>query len=205
MRERVGIFGVVVFLGASLYASAGIALSADPSAISGWQGTLQLISVSDSTLRASLDYAVYLPGMYGGSAVGSANQYVYAYQLFAIGSVSLSTMTVGLMDTPAVVGAGNPQSDPTYGILGGIMPTASFPLLTANSFYTAFFTPQLTAGTHSVVLLFTSPNAPTTANASVIDSGKSAQAYGAPTPAPEPATLVLLGLGLAVIRRYRGV
>ena len=198
MRERVGIFGVVVFLGASLCASAGLALSADTSAMTGWYGTLQLDN--GIGLAANVDYAVYAPGTFGGSV--PTNEYVYAYQAFSIGSVAVSTMTVGILEGN---GAANAQTDLTHGVSDGILPTYRL-LLPGSSFYTAFLSPLLTANTHSVVLLFTSPNGPVKTNASVINSGQSAQVFGAPTPLPEPATLVLLGLsGLAVIRRHRGV
>ena len=195
MRERVGIFAVIVFLGVSLCASAGLALSADTSAMTGWYGTSHFNS--GDGLVVDMDYAVYKPGTYVGVAVPT-NEYVYAYQVFQLSSSNLTWATVGILEGSD---AANAQTDAGYGVSGGKTPFLTY--LSGNSFVT-LFNPQLAVGQHSVVLLFTSPNGPTTTDASVADSGKSDQQL-APTPLPEPATLMLLGLGLAAIRRRRGV
>ena len=192
MRTRIAILtATVVVLSASLTSVAGLAL--DGNAMSGWQGTLNF---SSGTLVAQAQYAVYAPGMYGGVTV-PADEYVYAYQVYNIGSVALTFFTVSLLDGS---GAANGGTDAAYayGDPGGDV--LSFATVLPDAFLVSFLS-QLQPATHSVVVLFTSPNGPTATDASMADSGKSKQAYGAPAPLPEPATLILLGLSALVLRK----
>jgi hypothetical protein len=164
--------------------------------MSGWKGTLNFNS--GAVLVAQVQYAVYAPTMYGGKVPVPANNYVYAYQLYNVGSAALTTLTVGL---PIGSGAANGGTDAACGDIGGIDP--SFANVYADTFTVTFLTHQLPpVGGHSVVLLFTSPNGPTTTEAFVAD-GDLISAPGAPAPLPEPATLILLGLsGLALRRKH---
>jgi hypothetical protein len=163
-----------------------------------WRGTVEF-AATGGILIAKADYAVYLPGSYGGSVTVPSDQYVYAYQIYSIDGVALTTFTVGLMDGSEAAAVGN-GTDPLYGDPGGINPLMA--LVLPGTFNVTFLSPQLQPMNHSVVVLFTSPYGPMYTDTSVIEGGPSLQSYGAPTPIPEPVSLItFLGFtGLAVLR-----
>ena len=181
-------------------ANAGLAI--DPAAMPDgqggfWRGTVEFIAAGN-VLIAKADYAVYLPGSYGGSVLVPSDHYVYAYQVYSLNGVALTTFGVGLMDGSKAAAAGN-GTDPFYGDPGGANPDMALVLPGA---FNVTFSPQLQPTNHSVVVLFTSPYGPMYTDTSVVGSGPSWQSYGAPTPIPEPVSLItFLGLtGLAVLR-----
>src|SRR5262245_8466311 len=86
------------------------ALTSDPNAIPGWQGSIVMTGTNGSALlKTNVDYAVYAPGQFGTSvAMGynahtpldpsSGTQYVYAYEIFnnAGGNVAVTTLSVDI-------------------------------------------------------------------------------------------------------------
>jgi hypothetical protein len=197
MKRRIVILtAVVVVFSMSLVAGAGLAL--DPAAMSGWRDTLDFNS---GALVAQVQYAVYAPGMYHGSISIPSGHYTYAYQLYNVGGNALTSFKVNMVNGS---GAMNGSIDTTYGDSSGVAPLMVNVVNEAleSSFYALYMIAQLQPGAHSVVLLYTSPNGPTTTEASVADGGL-ISASGAPAPLPEPATLILLGLSGLALRRKR--
>lgn len=175
-------------------ASAGL-LAVDPAGLPGFTGSQPFVS---GTLNASVDYAVFALGTFPAAQDPSAgSDFVYAYQVFSLGSAPVSFFTVGLI----IPGSHNATVDPLYATPGGTPPTAW--TLQSSSAVGVFFTPNLLAPGYSPVLLFTNPNPPTFTFASVADGGQSSQKT-LPTPIPEPASLALglLTVG-ALLRRSR--
>lgn len=181
-------------------------LATDPSAFA--SGTANFSATGDSgSLLVDLDFAVFEPGVYPDDGVlgndpSNGSEWVYAYQGFNVGGAGdkvFSTVTIGLIENSL---AGNDGDDPLHVMLGGIGPIVTF-IGVDSVVYN--FSPQVTPGEFSTVLLFTSPNEPSLdGSASVINGGLSDTQSGIPTPVPEPAMLVLMGLaGLAVVRRRR--
>lgn len=182
----------VVAAAACSVASAG-PLGSDPNGIPGFTGSV--VFDNGSNVSATMDYAVFAPGDYGGADPSGGTDYVYAYQVFA-NNARYTTTTVGILDGAIVANAG---TDPNYAQLGGIDPLAGFPTFQAQSFF-SLWNPPVNPGQYSTVLLFTSPQPPTFASASVANGGTGVQ-LEAPSPLPEPSTLVLLAGGLALLRR----
>ena len=196
----------------------GALISADPNAMSGWKGAQPFLATDGTeTLDVSVDYAVYAPGHYalsGGVDPSGGADYVYAYQVFNIVdplSVELSALSVGIVAGSGAHHIGVDTSPGAPGQPGGVLPSDKSFSPTSARWY--FASPTVNYGDNSVLLLFTSGQAPQWKAASVWDSGLSIQKQlPSPQPqlnVPEPATLALLALGgLGVIgratRRKRG-
>ncbi|MGB3086833.1 MAG: PEP-CTERM sorting domain-containing protein [Phycisphaerae bacterium] len=177
-------------------------LATDPNAILAWRGTQQFNAYDaglDATLQVDVEYAVYAPSQYekSGTDPSSGTEYVYAYQVFndLAGNVPVSSFSVGL---DAGADPDDIGSDAGSGTAGGTAPSAgafsgSPPTSAVWYFFNDTIDPPLT-NEYSEVLVFTSPNGPKWAPATVMDSGLS-DTQNLPSPVPEPATLALMGLG----------
>ncbi len=191
-------------------ASAGV-LATDPAALPAWQGT-QLFqqTVFTLNLKANVDFAVYSPGAFSGSAAlgnpadpSGGNDYVYAYQVLNDqgGNVSVTQLSVGFLDLPPngdgvddaevpqnigfVDGFASPDVDPSSSFNPNNNPNV---LKQAADWALAGLDPS-TSDT-SDVLFFTSPYGPEWDNGSILGGGLGAT-NALPSPVPEPATFVL--------------
>lgn len=185
-------------------------------ALPGYVGTRLFRAEYEATgtnLDVDVDFAVFAPGDFTGGSqstpgtffgYGAVNtgQYVYAYQLHNLESstVALSNMTLDLVEGSNVTGIGWNSHR------GDI--NATFPDLSTDDYVGFWFiAPQLMVKDDSYFLLFSSPNPPTLAFASILDGGIATEVDGGlpvPTqPVPAPGALALGILGLTGLRRLR--
>jgi len=162
------------------------------------------------TLDINVDFAVWAPGQFPGTYVPFAGftpanptDYVYAYQVYnngpGHGQSTRQFSQLGINSTGGVINSlgKDPSFDPS-----GVDVDTPFAFLSPQGASYQFLVPTIGVNQFSVVLLLTSPNAPTFSQASVFDSGLSANGQ-VPMPVPAPATLTLLALGAACLRRRR--
>jgi hypothetical protein len=193
-------------------ASAGT-LATDPASILGWQGTRSFsASAATVVLSADVDYAVYAPGDFSGSAAlgnpadpSGGLHYVYAYQAFNNvegGNRPVSQFSVGFLDL-APEGDGNDDAEFPENI--GFVDGFSSPDLDPVSSFSPDSNPQTIkeaagwgfqngglqpAGDNSDILIYTSPFGPEWDRASILGGGLS-NFQPLPSPVPEPTTFVL--------------
>ncbi len=189
-------------------------------AISAFTGhELFFSTLGADTLDIRVDYAVFAPGVFqsiagavytpfGGFPGLGATDYVYAYQIYnqgdpdnGSGTEPLSSLEIGLAGG-TVLSVGEETGGAFEPVGVGETPAGAFSLI--DSVFYSYIGSNLLLDTFSTVLLFTSPDPPAFANASVDDFGLSTQAM-LPSPVPEPGAALLgfIGLGLvgAVKRR----
>jgi len=183
-------------------------LAEAPEAMPDWRGTVTSdLSCEGSSLIVELDYAVFLPGDYGGSDPSGGSEYVYAYQVFNTDSstVGICVLTIGLDPLADAGNIGHDLAGP--GEAGGVCPDLCVISPTSASARWAFGWvggSEIGVGEHSAVLLFTSPDEPKWSCAVVADGGLPVPAGTLPSPVPEPTSLLLLVAGaLAAHARRR--
>lgn len=185
---------------AALGAGAAVAgpLGVNPFGIPGFTGS---VNFAATNVSATMDYAVFAPGNYGASGGADPSggaHFVYAYQVFATGS-PFTSASVGILPGATVA---NASFSVTYPLAGGDAPAVNtFQGAPPTSFFN-LFSPAVGPAGYSAVLLFTSPQAPTFASASVAN-GAFINQQAAPSPLPEPGSLALLGFGALLALRRR--
>ncbi len=182
--------------------------------LDGFYGTREFRAYYESTdsyLDVDVDFAVFGPDDYtgGGSASGAyagfdgidANEYVYAFQFQNLSSstVPMSNMTLDLLEGSVISGVG-------YNNLSGTV-NATFPDVVSESYLAYWFVaPQLGVEQDSVFVMFSSPQAPTFAYASIMDGGIATQVDGGlptPNPVPVPGAVALGAIGMTMIGAVR--
>lgn len=209
------ILTAAVFGGVSMasYGTANAALLAtDPAAMAAFRGAQPFTAVlGPLSFAATVEYAVYAPGTFNGSAVLGApadpsggTDYVYAYEMINSGTQlqrTIGELSVGFDGNTAAHNLGVLAGVPA----AGISPSSSsfIPVSAPFASATWIYNTELTSGQSSVVLLFTSPNAPHFYNASVLGGGLGNQQL-LPSPVPEPGTLMMLsGIALFALQSAR--
>jgi hypothetical protein len=183
-------------------------------------------------MKASVDYAVYMPGQFGASAaLGSPaaydpsgdSEYVYTFQVFNSGA-SITGLSVGLDAIVGLISGGaNPTNIGFAPYAGGqalnLTDTAFIPndgtTVPKTSVRFAWDQTTFSNGEHSDILLFTSPYGPQFKNAGMTTAPVDfAAGVQLPSPlyvhTPEPSTLILAavaatGILAAGYRRRRKV
>jgi hypothetical protein len=179
-------------------------------------------------VNGSIDYAVYDKGQFNLSFPGQdpsdGTQYVYRFQLFNNSVTSgdfLKKLTIGLMNIQNVSNWNCTWIEPDTGgyTSGDIAPKSSqVGFVGTTSVNWGFSASTLQPGLSSKMLIFTSPNPPTLASATLnsratsshfIENGIEYNWWEGqlPSPVPEPSTicgLMMAGMLLLGVRLYRG-
>ena len=182
----------------------------------GWHGT-QSTWNSLTKIQATVEYAVYAPGMFDQSVLlgnpadpSFDSDYVYAYEVSLVTTaplVYLSVSTVAGAIPMSYVGTNHVDSWSSPN-LGQAPSTEIFNAgaTVVNARWS--FSPTLPLSTgYSTILFFTSPFGPQFNNAAISGGGTQINTTTLPSPVPEPATLTLAAIALvfllAVGRRRR--
>jgi len=199
-------------------AAAGpLALETDgTTGLPGWHGT-QTTWNSALKVQATIEYAVYAPGMFDQSVllgnpvdISLDSDYVYAYEVSAATAplVFLSISTVPGAIPMSYVGTGHVDNwtSPNLGQAPNAeIFNAGVSVVNARWTFNSPLLPDTTG--FSNILFFTSPFGPQWNNASISAGGIQINTTTLPSPVPEPATLTLAAIALvfllAVGRRRR--
>jgi hypothetical protein len=205
-----GIFLASILMAPGILIAEFISLATDPNALPNWQGTLNLNGTSpDGTknIHVNIDYAVYTPttdpvggnfnSTFPGQDPSNGSKYVYAYQLFNIGTTGdakIMSFTVGLdgdiYESPANINSFNNPNLP-LGVTPLNMQLSGSPPTSAIWNYTMS---NIGLGGRSKILMFTSPRGPEWDFSSIIGTSATGATGYLPSPVPEPATLLILGV-----------
>jgi hypothetical protein len=180
---------IIVILSTMVLARASQAgiLNGHVDAFSGVTGTVPFDNFVG--LSGTIDYAVFTAGDFNANFLGlgyvPGDALVYTYQVFVTGPLGVSGETVGIGFPANTIGTFN---------IGGV--NASSANLTPNAEW--LFTPEISTGSSSYGLAYSSPNLPIPGGSLTIDGGTTAFVFGLPTPGPipEPTTLVIFTTGL---------
>jgi hypothetical protein len=166
-----------------------------------WHGSTHYVN---GNLEGDVDWAVWAPNTFPSGAldytpyVGTAGEFVYAYQVYETGSAALSQFSVSIAN-PAD-NDGYFTGDAGDGPVTGVPP--DFSTITGTSVEWFFFS-AVEQGNSTSGLAFSSAYSPINGSGLVVDDGTSQFVVPVPTPGgpiiPEPSTLVLASCGMGVI------
>ena len=221
----VGISLVSLLLTPGILHATFISLASDPNAMPDWQGTLNLNGTSSGGvhIHANIDYAVYAPATepvggnfnstFSGQDPSNGSQYVYAYQIFNIGTTGdakIMSFTVGLdgdiNESPANIKEFINPNLPV-GVSVNSSQLTGNPPTSANWSYSIMSTIGL--GGRSKILMFTSPCGPEWDYAAIVGTSATGATSNLPSPSdlsyptPEPATLLILGVAGCMFFLFR--
>jgi hypothetical protein len=219
MTKRTGTLLCAIALLLAL--SAGVVragpLPTDPDAMPLWQGSASFIGANagaTKTLHAKVEYAVYAPGTFAGSAAldtptdpSGGTHYVYAYEVFHLvtGDSTVSNLSVDLV-TGAIPNSWNGIGHDPALPEGGATPVSSNLINGIDGWKDNAkwnFVPGLGTGLHSRILLFTSQYEPHMRISSMQGSNTTLASQLLPSPIPEPATYALAIIGAASLLSVR--
>ena len=214
----VGVALVSLLLTPGILHATFISLASDPNAMPDWQGTLNLNGTGSGgvNIHANIDYAVYAPATepvggnfnstFPGQDPSNGSQYVYAYQIFNIGTTGdakIMSFTVGLdgdiYESPANINNFNNPNLPV-GVNVYSMQFTGTPPTSANWNY---LISNIGLGGRSKILMFTSPCPPEWDYASIVGTSVTGATGNLPSPTPEPATLLILGAAGSLFFLFR--
>lgn len=198
--------------------------------IAGWSGQKQFTDTKVDgqgtwTLDVQVEYAVFAPGNFNNSTTllgiatqaalnaavplssPSADNYVYAYQVFNLGSTYSGTsnsnftlLTVDLIDYAIPPGTPNPT---TLAVASGVAPVGvltkfngSYP---QSNVLFGFLSSALTPDKFSNILIFSSPYGPVWAPSSAVGGQHTTSTdllFELPTPLPEPTSAALAAIAI---------
>jgi hypothetical protein len=195
-------------------ASGGIALFADPLRMWDYSGAVYANKVDGAdTFSCEVDYAVFdLDAIVYNGFDPSAGQdkYLYAYQVFNIGSSSVD-LTRFAVDIPQGTTIDHIAYDWTKGRLDGV-PSSIQEFVGGAAvwqFGTSPGTYTVAPEAHSLVLVFTSNQQPDKGAAKLFYSEDTGDYMSVPVASPlvvpEPAAIALLSFGAAAVLRKRSV
>jgi hypothetical protein len=215
----VQLIGAVMLLVFASSAALAGPLPTDPAAIPAAQGSAVFSGTNPGlthTIHATVEYAVYAPGTFSGSAalglpadISGGSQYIYAYEIFNDGNdANVTLLSVGLFAGAVANNAtlithlpGTPEAGtaPNNSLFN---PAAIGPK--SNARWT-FNSPNLAIGDHSDILIFASPYQPQWKVSSITGGFTTGASAILPSPIPEPGTFVLSAMAVACLVAARGL
>jgi hypothetical protein len=216
---KIALIGAAMLLGFASSAAWAGPLPTDPAAIPAAQGFAVFSGANPSashTIHAKVEYAVYAPGTFSGSAalglpadISGGSQYIYAYEIFNDGNdANVSLLSVGLFAGAVANNAtlishipGSPEAG-TVPDVSSFNPATIAPKTNARW---SFNSPKLAIGDHSDILIFASPYQPQWKVSSMTGGFTTGASAVLPSPIPEPGTFILSAMAVACLVAARGL
>jgi hypothetical protein len=190
---------------ATVFLAAGLSLAADAAFYDGTDfliaGHSPRFDNLSSQLFGYVDYAVYSPGSFTGSASFPAGKFAYCYQIFnSTTSSNIGRFTVNL-------DSGVTADSPNFFVFstGDISPVSepNSPTAVIYQFGSRAPQPIFTANHNSSVLFYAGDFGPETGSGIIAGTPTGSTTVSIPVPTPEPASVLLLALAAPILLKTR--